>query len=408
MKKIFLCMLMITIFLSDLSLGAEINLKEALSLIKEKNYDSKINFLEIKKSEGSYIQSGLFQNPTLSVNYTGLSFGRNIVYDTGNTLFSVRIDQPIELGGKREYRKFSAYHQLESTKYQTMDSIRAIFLDFTDIYFQTLTDKAYVDYLQNDLNEFEKILEVQSKKHQLGFLSLIEFTKLKLYKMELENAIIQAKGNYQKDLKDFNLYLIGDYSPADINLPQKTEIDINNLIKTAIVKRENIKALQEQLKSVDYQIKLLKAYTIPDISVGVEYDAFGTNYKPGIGFGFSLNLPIFDKRQGDLLTSLATKEQTYINLEKNYALIKSQIEKAFYDYQVSKDIYNSFIEKKKVMDDLVERTKKAYLLGGVSILDFLDTERTYKSFMNDFIQAKYNYLKNYYKLKILSGDTDDL
>ncbi|GAB6072917.1 TolC family protein [Venenivibrio stagnispumantis] len=408
MKKIFLCILLITIFLFRFSLGAEINLKEALSLIKEKNYDSKINFLEIKKNEGSYIQSGLFQNPTLSVNYTGLSFGRNIVYDTGNTLFSVRIDQPIELGGKREYRKFFAYHQLESTKYQTMDSIRAIFLDFTDIYFQTLADKAYVDYLQNDLNEFEKILEVQSKKHQLGFLSLIEFTKLKLYKMELENAIIQAKGNYQKDLKDFNFYLIGDYSPADINLPQKTEIDINNLIKTAIEKRENIKALQEQLKSVDYQIKLLKAYTIPDISVGVEYDAFGTNYKPGIGFGFSLNLPIFDKRQGDLLTSLATKEQTYINLEKNYALIKSQIEKAFYDYQVSKDIYNSFIEKKKVMDDLVERTKKAYLLGGVSILDFLDTERTYKSFMNDFIQAKYNYLKNYYKLKILSGDTDDL
>lgn len=83
-------------------MGKEIGLKDALKLLKEKNYDAKMFEYEVKKSEGEYIQSGLFQNPIISVNYTGLTFGgKHIIYDHSNTLFSVRMDQPIELGNKR-------------------------------------------------------------------------------------------------------------------------------------------------------------------------------------------------------------------------------------------------------------------------------------------------------------------
>jgi cobalt-zinc-cadmium efflux system outer membrane protein len=56
------------------------------------------------------------------------------------------------------------------------------------------------------------------------------------------------------------------------------------------------------------------------------------------------------------------------------------------------------------MDDLLERTKKAYSLGGISTLDFLDTLRTYKSFMNAYLQSYYQFLNNYLSLKILSGE----
>jgi len=396
-------------FASGFVSADEINLKDAIRILKQRSYDAQISMLEIKKGEGIYIQSGLFQNPIFSANYTGLLFGKRFIYDSDNTLLSLRLEQPIELGGKRTFRRLSALYQLESIKYQVLDNIRSLILNFIDIYFQTLSDKAYIDYLQQSLNDFEEILTVQSRKYQLGFLSYSEIIKLELYKMELENSLIQSEADYQKDLKDFNFYLGGNYSPAPvpINEPYEPDVQLDSIIKTALEKREIIKALQAGAKSVDYQVKLLKAYSIPDISLGVEYDSFGTDYKPGIGFGFSLNLPIFDRRQGDLLVALTTREQISLEMERIIALIKSQIEKAFYDYQMSRKIYLSFVEKKKIMDELLERTKKAYLLGGISLLDFLDTQRTYRNFMNGFIQAKYNFLKNFYKLKILIGETED-
>ncbi|MCS7284976.1 MAG: TolC family protein, partial [Hydrogenobacter thermophilus] len=264
---------------------------------------------------------------------------------------------------------------------------------------------AYLEYLQQDLADFRKVLKIQESKQKLGFLSLIDLMKLQLYESDLENMLTQAKATYKKDLKELGFYLGGgEYEPAKVEENPK-DVKLGELIEKAIQKRESIKALQEQIKSADYQIQLMKAYRIPDISVGVEYDAFGVKYKPGVGFGFSLNLPIFDIRQGDLLTALATKQQLLISLKKEEANIRKDISIAFENYQSSKRIYNSYLEKKSLMDDLLERTKKAYLLGGISTLDFLDTLRTYRAFMYAFLQARYQYLQSYYRLKILAGES---
>jgi len=88
------------------SLAEDINQKitvnDAIKIIKENNYDVKIASYEVKKAEGQYIQTKFYQNPTLSVNYTGLVFGKNIVYDNGNTMLSIRVDQPLNLVEKEK------------------------------------------------------------------------------------------------------------------------------------------------------------------------------------------------------------------------------------------------------------------------------------------------------------------
>lgn len=98
------------------------------------------------------------QNPSLYLNYTGLNCGKNILYDTGNTLLSIGISQPIELGGKRKYRTLSAKYTFESAQYQWKDVIRSVIRDFVSFYFQSLADRAYVDYLEQDLKDFDKML----------------------------------------------------------------------------------------------------------------------------------------------------------------------------------------------------------------------------------------------------------
>jgi cobalt-zinc-cadmium efflux system outer membrane protein len=393
----------LVLFFVSLAFSEEISLFDAIKLLRERNYDFKISLYEIKKSQGAYLQAGLLQNPTLSVNYTGLNFGEHILYDTGNTMFSARIDQPIELGGKREYRKLSAMYQLKSVSYQSEDLLRTLSLGLVSAYFQALSDRAYLEYIKQDINEFEKMLQIQEQKQKLGFLSLIDLIKLRLYKTELENSYVQAVGNYEKDIKELSFYIGGSrYEPLDIK-QDPDQLNLEDLIKRALEERESLKALKEQLKSADYQIKLLRAYSIPDISVGVEYDAFGVKYKPGLGFGFSINLPLFDRRQGDLITAVAQREQILLSIKREEERIKKELAQAYDNYVANKKIYTNYKEKKQVMDELLERTKKAYMLGGISTLDFLDTLRTYRAFMNTFLQARYQYLQSYYTLKILGG-----
>ncbi len=92
-----------------------------------------------------------------------------------------------------------------------------------------------------------------------------------------------------------------------------------------------------------------------------------------------------------------------VALKKEEASIRKELSVAFEDYMSSKNTYQSYLKKKSLMDDLLNKTKKAYILGGISTLDFLDTLRTYRTFMNSLLQARYQYLKNYYRLKVLAG-----
>jgi cobalt-zinc-cadmium efflux system outer membrane protein len=151
----------------------------------------------------------------------------------------------------------------------------------------------------------------------------------------------------KKILQEIKFYLNGNYEPVSVNIDTK-EPNLDDLIQKATEKRESIKALQEQLNSVKHQIKLIKAYSIPDISLDVEYDSFGTQYKPGVGFGFSLNLPTFDKRKGDLITAMALKEQTLVALSKEKDRIRKEISQAYEDYQVSKKYITHTWKKRKL------------------------------------------------------------
>lgn len=123
---------------------------------------------------------------------------------------------------------------------------------------------------------------------------------------------------------------------------------MEELIQRALKERESLKALKEQLKSADYQIRLFKAYSIPDISVGVEYDTFGVKYKPGLGFGVSVSLPLFDRRQGDLLTAMALREQILIYIKREEERIRKELSQAYEDYIANKKIYTNYTEKNRL------------------------------------------------------------
>jgi len=185
---------------------SKIGLSEAVRIFKEKNYDVKIAAYEIKKSEGAYIQSGLLLNPAISINYTGLLFGKSFLYDTDSTLLSARFEQPVELGGKRGLRRLSAFYQLRAVDFQTKEISRELAVGLIISYFRALADRLYAEYLRRDIDDFDEILKIQEKRQKEGFLSLIDFMKLQLYKLELENALTQAVSTYKKDLKDFNFF----------------------------------------------------------------------------------------------------------------------------------------------------------------------------------------------------------
>jgi outer membrane protein TolC len=77
----------------------EITLDQAREYFYCRNFDILINQYEISKAQADLRGAKLLPNPTLSANYTGLETSG--LQKGDNTQLTYRIDQLIELGGKR-------------------------------------------------------------------------------------------------------------------------------------------------------------------------------------------------------------------------------------------------------------------------------------------------------------------
>jgi cobalt-zinc-cadmium efflux system outer membrane protein len=141
------------------------------------------------------------------------------------------------------------------------------------------------------------------------------------------------------------------------------------------------------LKSAEYNISLAKARRIPDITLGAEYETFGVDRDPGVGIGISLPIPLFNRNQAEIEKRLVEYKQIELQLVKTKRQIETDIRQALQNFTTSRKMYETYMSRKKDVEDLRERSEKSFFLGGITVLDFLDTQRIYREFVNKYNQA---------------------
>lgn len=382
-----------------------LTLEQAREYFYSHNFDILANRLEIAKAEADLQGARLLPNPSLSANYTGLE--TNSLRAGDNTQLIYRIDQLLELGGKRALRTDSAAESLEATRMSHKDAVRNLLTGFYSLFFNLSLDMLNVKLAREELAQFDTTLEIAEKRFNAGFLSLVDYSKLKIARIDLENSLINFENQFKNDSEQFRV-LIGSsktVKPAEgqlrESLPEYREED---LINTAYQHRYDLLSLQHQLKSTEYNVSLAKAGSIPDVTIGAEYENFGAQAKPGVGFGISFSIPLFNRNQGEIGRRKAEYRQIEFQMEKARNQIESDVRLALHNYETSLKIYNTYHLKKADVEALLSNSEKAFSLGGITVLDLLDTRKTYKEFMNKYNLAIVQSNLNNELLKVYTGE----
>jgi cobalt-zinc-cadmium efflux system outer membrane protein len=369
--------------------GQEISLKQALELFYKNNYDILISRYEIDKAYGDYVAAKLIPNPTLSLNSIGMGF-RSFPRQTDDSQLSARMDQIVELGGKRGLRTNSAFATLEASKLSYKDVLRLLLIGFYATYYDLQLDRLNVEFGRYDLERFRKIQEVAGRRFNAGFLSLLDYTKIKLSAIDVENNLTNFEKQFRGDLENFNVLLGSQMLLEPLKLIAEeafAEYAEDALVGTALKNRYDLLALEKQSDAAGYAISLAKAGRTPDITVGAEYDSFGTDNRSRVGAGISLPIPLFYRNQGEILRRNAEYSQIQQQIEKVKRLIVSDIRQALNSYRASVTIFDSYRTRKKEVEDLLSKSETAFSLGGITVLDLLDTRKTYRDFVTKYNQA---------------------
>lgn len=366
-------------------------LKENLLLIAEK--------LHISQAEAIVLQAKLWPNPTFGIDEVNLwttqkqlkVFGDELQGFNGgkfgrNQQLALSVEQLILTAGKR--KKLIALEQVsvDKSKEYFEELLRNLKIEFrnqlTNLQYLQFSKKIY----QNQINSIRQLTQAYQKQVQQGNIAKNEYIRLKAFELEIAKNINDLNKEINEAQKELKVLMHLPYSTQLEITPdgfQKNTFLFENLVLNDLI---------EQAKKYrpDYRIAILdqvyydnlytyeRSQRIPDLTVKAGYDRGGNFMYNFIGFGVSMDLPFFNRNQGNIRHAQIGKQQSEILTQQMNLNVENEIALAYQNVLNSISFFNE-IEPgyEATLDDLLKSYTKNFLNRNISMLEYLDFMEAY-------------------------------
>lgn len=386
-----------------------VSLEEAIGLFLRQNLDLLIAKYGIEFSKGQQITARLFPNPVGSMGMVSSPVQGRTLGNSGQV--SPQIQQLFELAGKRGYRIESAEFGLQSAEAAFEDAVRQLSFAVKDAYYRTQLGRRRLALAEENRDRFSRILEVNAIRFKKGYIAEVDLIRIRLQFIDFQSQVIQAIQEAQSARSDLRQLL--QLSPAT-ELELTTELDykrvdpdIAKLHAVAIGVRPDVRAKRFMLSQREADLKLAKAYRIPDVTIGAGYAIQGSNGPDNsnqMAFSLGMPLPLFNRNQGGIMQAEAAMQAAGADLGKALNLVENQVDVAYRNLLESRRLVEAFLGG--VLDDARATftiAERAYERGGVTLIDLLDAARTSRTIQQSYIEALFNYQRNVIQLESAVG-----
>ena len=359
----------------------------------------------IDASKALTIQARIWDNPSLTAELNAYNPERNQYFDIGKQgQKAFGIEQLIYLGGKKRNEIKLAQTNEKLAELQFNDLLRTLKLQLRKSFFTVYYNKKSLETTDNQLTHIEDLINSYSVQVQKGNIPLRDLVRLQsLYlnfkneRMEVINENIEEEANL-KLLLNSTESIVPDISKEEFNKYLVTiPFDLKTFQDEAIANRPDYLAKQKDIESNEINVKWQKSLSIPDITVGANYDQRSGAFNKEANLTLGIPLPLWNKNKGNIKYAQTILEQSKIEKQNFDLQLQTEITSAWNkwdesrkNYVVIKPTVNSDFEA--VYNGILTNFQKR----NISLLEFTD-------FMESYNQAsiQINELK---KKVVLSGE----
>ena len=386
-----------------------LSMNDALGLFIRQNLDVLIAKYGIEYTKGQEVTARLFPNPLLSV-------GTLSAYTQGRTLSNsgqlfTQVAQLFELAGKRGYRIESAGFGTQSAEAAFEDAVRQLGFTVKDTYYRIQLAQRRLVLAEENRERFSRILAINTIRFNKGYIAEIDLIRIRLQMVDFHSQVIQSLQTAESMKGELRQLL--RLSPKTV-LELTTELgfrridpDIEKLRVTALDVRPDIRAKRFTFSQRESELKLAKAYQIPDVTIGAGYAIQGARGpdNPGqVALNVGIPLPLFNRNQGGILQAEVSLQSAEADLDKSMNLVENEVDVAYRNLLQSRRLVEAYLgevlEDARATFTIIER---AYERGGATILDLLDAARTSRTIQQNYIEALFNYQHNLFQLESAVG-----
>jgi cobalt-zinc-cadmium efflux system outer membrane protein len=344
----------------------------------------------IAESQANEITAHLRPNPdlTLSTDGTQISRFQGVWRPFAGTQVAPGVSYLHERGGKRELR-FDAARQSTTVAESTYsDQERGLLFNLRNAFVQVLQAKAVLQNAKENLDYWDRELDINRKRFNAGDLALLDLNRLELqrapFEVDFETATVNLRTakiqllmllNNRTPLEQFDV--TGSYDFSELLMP------LEGFQRIALETRPDLRgAIQSvELAKINHQLAVANGSTDPTFSLWITHNPSFNNPYDNNTLGASVGIPlrIFDRNQGE-------KARTQIDIgrneqlrDANQALVFSDVDSAYVTLLQALNLLKPYKAKYlPLAEDNRNRMEISYQNGGASFLDFLTAVKDYR------------------------------
>jgi outer membrane protein, heavy metal efflux system len=378
---------------------ARITLDQAIRLALQHDHALQAARTTILQNQAQEVTANLRPNPVLSwdTQFFPLFQPGQFSWDylDNQAQFDLGIGYLFERGKKRQHRLQAAKDQTAVTRTQVADNERQLTFNLAQQFIAVLLAQSTLDFAQQDLDSFRQTVDISTIRYKAGDMSEGDLLKIKLQLLQFQTDVSAAKLAKVQALAGLRQFLGFESVPDNYDVDgeldyQPVHVGLDELKAMALRTRPDLQAAQLGVTAARSQESLAEANGKRDVNASFSY-----THTAGVNSGaffFNMELPIFDRNQGEIArTRYAITQTEELQMEASQQVLTDVLEAyaALHSNDEIIQLYRGgYVDQAKESRDI---TEYAYKRGAASLLDYLDAERTYRSNQLAYRQALASY-----------------
>jgi outer membrane protein len=406
-----------------------LTLENAINVALTQNLGIEVFRIEQRAVEMQVYRSNAGIGPQLNLNANaGATVNRvqqnyldgRVVDRFGRTLspnVSLQLDWTVYDGGRMQ-ATFDRLRELsQASDIQTQIAMQDLVNQVIQSYYEVMRLKARVSYLNTVIRYYEDRLNITEERWTVGRGSKIDFL---LSKTDL-NAQLSERSASMNEYENAKIRLNGLLNrDLDVEFDVQDEVVFNegyvlsDLIESAYEKNREVVLLRKLHDISELTEKEIAAGRKPQIgfssSLGYFYSNANANFilsnqNAALNAGFNARWILFDGKHLQNQIAIAQINSQSLGKQEEDLLtrIRSQLTEAYNQYLSDKQLLDFEEENKVLAEENLAISLEKFRLGGSTILELNEAQRSYDTALNRLVNAQHNIRISELRLLEMSG-----
>ncbi len=388
-----------------------LSISKADSLFLNRNLLLLAEKYQIETSKAIEVQTKLWDNPTISLELSTFNQTKGFADVGKQGQKAVSIQQLITTAGKRDKRIALAAEATKMSEYEFYDLLRNLKYQLRQRYFESYFLNQTVVLINSQLANLKTTIDAFDKEYDRNNVSLKEVVRLKALQFKLSNnradlqfEIIENQRDIQ-NLLQVNETIVPTVTDHELNRYNLSIKSAQELEEKALNSRSDLLMTNSFIKQAEINEQLQKALAVPDIQIGATYDQASNYVKNYFGVSASMDLPVFNKNQGNIKAAKSQLMYSKVAGEQKRNSIINEVDAAIHKVRVADETFQNVEGKfKSQFEQLNKGMYENFQKRNITLLEFIDFIESYNDSILEFNRLQSDRIMVFEELNYAVGE----